>query len=140
MSSKRPFDEVMHDFNEEHKNEIDQLTAEQIAERTGYSLGTVRIYLNQQTERRREEQARAQEAGSFTYVTSSGNARVLYYPILGEIEIISNHAGKLHRRSWEDNWKSSLSLTSQDTLEIGIYMIGLQPHIHDVIARKNSPT
>lgn len=147
MSNKRPFDEVMDEFTEEHASDIDQLTPEQIATSTGYSVGTVRSYFRQQSERqfdmkrsREEEQIRDQEAGAFTYVTSSGNARVLYYPLLGEVKIISNHARKrdLSREPWQEG-RSSLLLTPQDTLEIGIYMIGLQPHIHDVITRNNSP-
>jgi hypothetical protein len=31
----------------------------------------------------------------------------------------------------------SLLLSPQDAIEIGIYLLGLQPHIRDVIARKD---
>ena len=37
--------------------------------------------------------------------------------------------------SW-DQEAPSLLLSPQDAIEIGIYLLGLQPHIRDVLARK----
>ena len=74
----------MSEFRATFPDEIDQLSPEQIAERTGYSAGTVRSYLKQEQinqirkEKEQErEQRRMQEANAYTYVTPSGNTFVL---------------------------------------------------------------
>ncbi len=143
MANKKTFEQAYHEFAVQHPGEADTLTPEQLAERTGYSLGAVRDYFRVQENRRRqrkqeeeEQQIRALEAGAVTFVTSSGAARVIYYPLLGEAKISSNHARNRHypSNSWED--RDALLLSSQDTIEIGIYLLGLQPHIRDVLARK----
>ena len=147
MGHKRPFDEVMREFATEYADELDHLTPEQIAERTGYSLSIVRDYLRrQQTARLQEEQRkeaeriRALEAGATTYIASSGSARVVYFPLLGETRISSRHPKNWDFQTWGRGYSqreegTSLFLSSQDTLEIGIYLMGLQPHIRDVLAR-----
>ncbi|HJT59175.1 MAG TPA: hypothetical protein VJ761_21895 [Ktedonobacteraceae bacterium] len=93
MGYKRPFDEVMREFAAAYAKELDQLTPEQIAERTGYSLTVVRDYLRRQqsAQRQREQQQterlRALEAGVATFVTSSGTTRVVYFPLLALLKI-----------------------------------------------------
>ncbi len=155
MSYKRPFDDVMREFNEKFPGEVEKLSAEEIAERTGYSVSTVQIYLRQQSDRqfamkriKEIEHIRAQESGAVTYVSSSGNARVVYYPLLGEAKIISNYRRKREfsdgyerefsewRRDWDGG--ASILLSPQDAIEIGIYLLGLQPHIRDVLSRKDN--
>src|SRR5258708_3952072 len=76
---------------------------------------------------------------TITYVTSSGNARVLYYQLLGEVEISSCHTRNRSVNSWSRQDDSSLLLSPEDTIEIGIYLLGLQPHIREVLARKEKP-
>jgi hypothetical protein len=144
MAYKRPINEVMREFTAEHPGEVDKLTPEQLAERIGYSLGAVREYFRAQEDARRyqktqeeEERIRALETGAVTFVTSSGSARVIYYPLLGEAKIISSH---IRRRQYPLRYpqedRGGLLLSSQDTIEIGIYLLGLQPHIRDVLAKK----
>jgi hypothetical protein len=153
MGFKKAFSEVMREFAAAYPDEVDQLTAEQLAERTGYSLSIVRDYLRRQEDERRnllrseeEQHIREQEVGVVTYITSSGLATVLYYPLLGEIKIISRHRRKrvYSKEAWSGDLPSrpSLLLAPQDGIEIGIYLLGLQPHIRDVLARfgqQNAP-
>lgn len=75
-----------------------------------------------------------------TYVTSSGNVRVVYYPLRGDAKIGCRRFGLRTERSfpygdWDD--EDSVLLAPQDAIEIGIYLLGLQPHIRDVLARKD---
>jgi len=42
----------------------------------------------------------------------------------------------MRRGTYERGRHPSLLLSPQDAIEIGIYLLGLQPHIRDVIARK----
>jgi len=136
MSFKRPFDDVMREFREKYPDEVDQLRAEQIAERTEYSLSTVREYLSRKAENKKEAHIRAKESNAVTYVTSSGKATVVYYPLIGDVKITSHYD---RRQPVQYGWREghSLLLSPQDSIEIGIYLLGLQPHIRDVIARKD---
>jgi hypothetical protein len=135
MASKKPFYEFMREFIAEYPDEVDQLTAEQLAERTGYSLSSARGYLTSRARSREEDQIRAQEANAVSYVTSSGKATVEYYPLLGDVQITSTYRRKrVKSYYWRD---PPLLLTPEDTLEIGIYLLGLQPHIREVLARKD---
>jgi hypothetical protein len=137
MSFKKPFESVMREFREKHPDEIDQLTPEQIAERTGYSLSVVQGYLSRQAENEKEAYIRAQESNAVTYTTSSGKATVVYYPLIGDVQITSRYARRQSRYGWDGG--SSLLLSPQDSIDIGIYLLGLQPHIRDVVARKGEP-
>lgn len=138
MAYKRPFDDVMREFTAKYPDEVEQITPEQLAERTGYSLAIAREYLDHRTRAKEDAAIRAKESNAVTYVTSSGKANVVYYPLIGEVQITSTH-DRRRPNSWSDprKWgEKSLLLSPQDTIEIGIYLLGLQPHIRDVLARK----
>jgi hypothetical protein len=73
---------------------------------------------------------------SGNYNTLSGNMCVTYNPLLGEVKIMNTGTRKRYG-SW-DQEAPSLLLSPQDAIEIGIYLLGLQPHIRDVLARKDT--
>jgi len=138
MAYKQHFHDFMREFTENHPDEdIDQLTPEQLSDRTGYSLSRARDYLDFLARSKTDAYIRAQESGAVTFVTSSGKATVVYYPRLGEVQITSTYTRKRLPRYY--NEQSPLLLAPQDTLEIGIYLLGLQPHIREVLARKEMP-
>ena len=143
MSYKRPFDDVMQEFITKHPGDIDKLTAEEIAERTGYSVPTVRDYLRRlpriqesRKQKQEEEQRRVRQSVAYTYNTSSGTARVIYYPLSAEIRIINPNQKQFG--AWGPETPSIL-LSPQDAFEISIYLLGLQPHIRDALARNEKP-
>jgi len=146
MAYKRTFEQVYREFAAEHPDVVDTLTMEQLAERTGYSVSAVRDHFrvqesirSQKKAREEEEQIRALEAGAVTFVTSSGSARVMYYPLLGETRMYSSNLRKREypsTSSWGQREVPSLLFSPQDTIEIGIYLLGLQPHTRDVLTRK----
>jgi len=84
-----------------------------------------------------QEPIRTQEPNTFTYGTSSGNVRIIYYSLTGKVEITNSPKNEFLQRSYSP--KDTFVLAPQDTLEIGIYLLGLQPHIRDVLARKEQP-
>jgi hypothetical protein len=154
MASKRTFEQAYRAFAEQHPDEAKTLTPEELAERIGYSVSAVRDYFRRQNEIRHqqkrheeqqaeEDQIRALETGVVTFVTSSGSARVLYYPLLGEARIYSNSIRKRQYPSYHpygSKEEPSLLFSPEDTIEIGIYLLGLQPHIREVIARREKPS
>jgi len=146
MSYKRPFDDVMREFEAKYPDEVANLTPGQIAERTGYSFSTVDNYFFAQSahqyelEKKAEEekQIRAKEGEIYTYVTSSGKARVDYYSLLGEAKVTSTYTRMQVSEPRDGQTKYSTLLSAEDTLEISIYLLGLQPHIRDVLAQKDT--
>lgn len=146
MGYKKPFDDALREFKDAHPGEVEHMTPEQLAEQMGYSLSVTRHYYQgieaskrREKEKEEESRIRASEEGVVTYVTSSGNARVLYYPLLGEAKILSNYerARRYSRHPGIGLGRgAAILLPAQDTIEIGIYLLGLQPHIRDVVAKK----
>jgi hypothetical protein len=76
-----------------------------------------------------------EEPGTYTYITPSGKASVVYYPVTGEAKILSTYGTRETRYSWQE---SLVMLSAEDTIAIGIYLLGLQPHIREVLARKDN--
>lgn len=150
MARKRPFSEIMREFSEANADDLAYLTPELIAIQTGYSLSTVKAYLEQERMNRHylEEQQRQlmleqtvheQEADAITYVTSTGLTRLIYYPVLGEIKIESMHPKSLDMVDQPENPCTVAYLHPQDVIEIGIYLLGLQPHVRETLARRQTP-
>src|SRR5467141_3522570 len=82
------------------------------------------------------EPPRTEEAEAYTYMMPSGKARVIYYPLLGETKITSTYGREHLREAWDLQNNQSILLTPEDTLTLGAYLAGLQPHIREVLARK----
>jgi hypothetical protein len=146
MAKKKPFSEALLEFVRDHPGVIFTLTPEQLAEHTGYSLAEARDYYQAiAAEKRRraqqEEEARmhAVEADIVTYIPSSQKVRILYYPQLGEVKIESTYQRKRtypkKEQGWADRDTNVVLLSPQDSIEIGIYLSGLQPHLRDTHAR-----
>ncbi len=147
MTKKQPFSEALLAFIKANPGEIFTLTPEQLAERTGYTLEETREYYQgiaaeKQRRAAQEEEARmhAVEADVITYIPSSQHVRVTYYPQLGEVKIESNYQRERKYtqeevRLFKRQEMASVLLSPQDSIEIGIYLSGLQPHIRDTQAR-----
>ena len=148
MPKKKHFSEALLEFIQSNPGEISTLTPEQLAERTGYSLYEARDYYQgiaaeRQRRAAQEEEERMQAAAAdvITYIPSSQNVRVLYYPLLGEVKIESTYQRKRkytrERDAWDERRNTpSVLLSPQDSIEIGIYLSGLQPHIRDTQAKR----
>lgn len=149
MTKKPPFSEALLAFIKANPGAIFTLTPEQLAERTGYTVEETREYYRgiaaeKQRRAAQEEEARmrAMETDIITYIPSSQHVRVLYYPQLGEVKIESTYQRerKYPQEQEEVRWLNrsntpSILLSPQDSIEIGIYLAGLQPHIRDTQAR-----
>ncbi len=147
MGKKKPFSEALLEFIRANPGVIFTLTPQQLAERIGSSLGEAEAYYQgvaQEKQRlaRQDEEARIQaaEADVLTYIPSSQQVRVLYYPRLGEVKITSTYQRKRKYARAEEGWRQdrgpdAVLLSPQDSSEIGIYLSGLQPHLREVQAR-----
>ncbi len=147
MAKKKPFSAALLEFVKANPGEIFTLTPEQLAERTGYSIDEAQDYYDgiAAEKRRRAEQEedarmRASEADVITYIPSSQNVRIMYYPHLGEVKIESTYQRKQKYAQKDERWENkrdtmSVLLSPQDSIEIGIYLSGLQPHIRDTQAK-----
>lgn len=147
MGKKQPFAEALRTFIQANPGVIFTLTPQQLAERTSYTLAEAKAYyqgIAQEKQRlaQQAEEARMQaaEADVLTYVPSSQNAHILYYPRLGEVKITSTYRRKRKYTRAEEGWRQerepdAVLLSPQDSIEIGIYLSGLQPHLREVQAR-----
>lgn len=135
MAFKKPIDEAMRELLAANEEE---LSHEQIAERIGYNLASVQDYFRRQRLAEDAAKERASQVGAVTYMTSSGRATVTYYPVLGEIKITSKHQKNGH--GYPVGESPYLNVSAEDTLEIGIYIMGLQPHIREVLAKQPKRT
>ncbi|MGH2496548.1 MAG: hypothetical protein ACRDIV_17760 [Ktedonobacteraceae bacterium] len=153
MAKKKPFSEALLELVKANPGEIFTLTPEQLAERTGYSIDEARDYYQgiaaekrRRAEQEEEVRIRDSEADVITYIPSSQHVRIMYYPHLGEVKIESTYQRKRKYAQKTERWgneEDSVLLSAQDSIEIGIYLSGLQPHIRDTqarIASKPDPT
>lgn len=147
MSKNKPFTEALLAFIQANPGVIFTLTPEQLAEQIGTSLGEARAYYQGIAQEKRRlaqqaEEARIHEAEAeiITYIPSSQKVHVLYYPQLGEVKMMSTYQRKRKYPQEEKGWRQdrepdAVLLSPQDSIDIGIYLSGLQPHIRDTQTR-----
>lgn len=152
MSKKKPFSQALLEFVQANPGVIFTLTPEQLAEQTGYTLKEAQEYYRGiAAEKQRlaaeaeKERIGAAEAEVITWMPPSQCVRVLYYPRLGEVRIESTYQRKRkYAQDDEDegwDWRKdrqnvdTVLLPPQDSIDLGIYLSGLQPHIRETQAR-----